>query len=86
MDIFCLTPPCSLRRIGHSRSKTRKNRLSVHLKAGAMAYFKLKDVPELKDRYLLILDKVKHTFAAGEHTMNLEARIIDKEVFLGGIN
>ena len=56
------------------------------LKAGAMAYFKLKDVPELKDRYLLILDKVKHTFAAGEHTMNLEARIIDKEVFLGGIN
>jgi len=58
------------------------------LKAGAMAYFKLKDVPELKNRYLLILDKVKHTFSAGEHTMNLEARIVDKdkEVYLHGIN
>lgn len=58
------------------------------LKAGAMVYFKLKDVPELKNRYLLILDKVKHNFTAGEHTMNLEARIVDKdkEVYLRGIN
>ncbi|MGC6175371.1 XkdQ/YqbQ family protein [Lacrimispora sp. 38-1] len=47
------------------------------LKAGAMAKFKIKDVPELSEGLFLLLDKVKHTFSNGEHTMNLEAKIIN---------
>lgn len=50
------------------------------LKAGAMVKFKLKAVPELTEGYWLILDKVKHSFSAGEHTMSLEARIINNEM------
>lgn len=47
------------------------------LKAGAMAKFKIKDVPELSGGLFLLLDKVKHTFSNGEHTMSLEAKIIN---------
>lgn len=47
------------------------------LKAGAMAMFKIKDVPELSKGYYLLLDKVKHTFSDGEHTMSVEAKIIN---------
>lgn len=47
------------------------------LKAGAMAKFKIKDVPELSNGYYLLLDKVKHTFSDGEHTMSVEAKIIN---------
>ncbi|MDF2885797.1 MAG: Phage late control protein [Lacrimispora sp.] len=47
------------------------------LKAGAMAKFKIKDVPELSSGLFLLLDKVKHTFSNGEHTMSLEAKIIN---------
>lgn len=47
------------------------------LKAGAMAMFKIKDVPELSAGYYLLLDKVKHTFSDGEHTMSVEAKLIN---------
>ena len=47
------------------------------LKAGAMAMFKIKDVPELSKGYYLLLDKVKHTFSEGDHTMSVEAKIIN---------
>jgi hypothetical protein len=47
------------------------------LKAGAMAMFKIKDVPELSKGYYLLLDKVKHTFSDGNHTMSVEAKIIN---------
>ena len=47
------------------------------LRAGAMAMFKIKDVPELSGGLFLLLDKVKHTFSNGEHTMSLEAKIIN---------
>jgi hypothetical protein len=50
---------------------------SPGLKAGAMATFKIKDVPELTSGYRLVLDKVKHTFSNGEHTMSVEAKIIN---------
>ncbi|WP_313184900.1 XkdQ/YqbQ family protein [Lacrimispora sp.] len=49
----------------------------VGLKAGSMAMFKIKDVPELSKGYYLLLDKVKHTFSDGEHTMSVEAKIIN---------
>lgn len=47
------------------------------LKAGAMAMFKIKDVPELSNGYYLLLDQVKHTFSTGDHTMSVEAKIIN---------
>lgn len=47
------------------------------LKAGAMAMFKIKDVPELSKGYYLLLNKVKHAFSDGEHTMSVEAKIIN---------
>lgn len=47
------------------------------LKAGAMAMFKIKDVPELSTGLFLLLDKVKHTFSDGEHAMSVEAKIIN---------
>lgn len=47
------------------------------LKAGAMAMFKIKDVPELSKGYYLLLDKVKHIFSDGDHTMSVEAKIIN---------
>lgn len=47
------------------------------LKAGAMAMFKIKDVPELSTGLFLLLDKVKHTFTDGGHTMSIEAKIIN---------
>jgi hypothetical protein len=47
------------------------------LRAGAMAMFKIKDVPELSAGIFLLLDQVKHTFSNGEHTMSLEAKIIN---------
>ena len=46
------------------------------LKAGAMAMFKIKDIPELSNGYYLLLDKVKHTFSDADHTMSIEAKII----------
>ena len=48
---------------------------SPGLKAGAMAKLKIKDVPELSGGIFLLLDKVKHTFSNGEHSMSLEAKI-----------
>ncbi|WP_024348038.1 XkdQ/YqbQ family protein [Lacrimispora indolis] len=50
---------------------------AVGLRAGAMAMFKIKDVPELSIGLFLLLDKVKHTFSEGEHTMSVEAKIIN---------
>lgn len=47
------------------------------LKAGAMAMFKIKDVSELSNGYYLLLDQVKHTFSDGDHTMSVEAKIIN---------
>jgi len=47
------------------------------LKAGAMVTFKIKDIPELTVGYRLVLDKVKHTFSDGDHTMSVEAKIIN---------
>jgi len=47
------------------------------IKAGSMAKFKIKDVPELSSGLFLLLDKVKHTFSNGEHTMSLEAKILN---------
>ncbi|WP_333648052.1 XkdQ/YqbQ family protein [Lacrimispora sp.] len=47
------------------------------LKAGTMAMFKIKDVPELSTGLFLLLDKVKHIFSDGEHTMSVEAKIIN---------
>lgn len=47
------------------------------LKAGAMAMFKIREVPELAGGLFLLLDKVKHTFSNGEHTMSVEAKIIN---------
>ena len=47
------------------------------LRAGAMAMFKIKDVPELTGGLFLLLDKVKHTFSNGQHTMSLEAKVIN---------
>ncbi len=49
----------------------------VGLRAGAMAMFKIKDVPELSIGLFLLLDTVKHTFSEGEHTMSVEAKIIN---------
>lgn len=49
----------------------------IGLRAGAMAMFKIKGVPELAGGMFLLLDKVKHIFSDGEHTMNLEAKIIN---------
>lgn len=46
------------------------------LRAGAMAMFKIKDIPELSSGYFLLLDKVEHTFSDGDHSMNLEAKIL----------
>jgi hypothetical protein len=47
------------------------------IKAGAMVTFKIKDIPELAVGYRLVLDKVKHTFSDREHTMSIEAKIIN---------
>lgn len=47
------------------------------LKAGAMVTFKIKEIPELANGYRLVLDKVQHAFSDGEHTMNIEAKIIN---------
>ncbi|MDR7813391.1 XkdQ/YqbQ family protein [Lacrimispora sp.] len=47
------------------------------LKAGSMAMFKIKDIPELAKGYYLLIDKVKHTFSDGEHIMSVEAKIIN---------
>lgn len=49
------------------------------LRAGAMAKFKIKEIPELSNGYYLLLDKVNHTFSDGEHTMSVDAKIINKE-------
>ena len=47
------------------------------LKAGAMAKFKINEIPELSNGYYLLLDKVNHTFSDGEHTMSVDAKIIN---------
>lgn len=46
------------------------------LRAGMMSMFQIFDVPELKNGYFLMLDKVKHKFTASSHTMDLEANIL----------
>lgn len=46
------------------------------LKAGAMVMFKIKEIPELSNGYFLLLDKVQHVFAQGDHTMSLEAKLL----------
>ena len=48
----------------------------VGLRAGAMAMFKVDDVPELKNGYFLLLDKVKHKFKNDDHTMSIEAKLL----------
>lgn len=47
------------------------------LKAGSMVMFKIKEIPELANGYRLVLEKVKHTFSSGEHTMSIEAKIMN---------
>lgn len=47
------------------------------LRAGDMVMIKIDDIPELRNGYKLIADKVKHVFANGEHTMSLEARMLN---------
>jgi hypothetical protein len=44
-----------------------------------MAKFKIKEIPELANGYYLLLDKVSHSFSDGEHTMSVDAKIINKE-------
>ena len=48
----------------------------IGLKAGAMTMFKIADVPELKNGYFLLLDKVKHKFSNDDHTMDVDAKIL----------
>uniref|UniRef100_UPI0006CF333F XkdQ/YqbQ family protein n=1 Tax=Clostridium sp. NkU-1 TaxID=1095009 RepID=UPI0006CF333F len=48
-----------------------------NLRAGAMPTFKIKEIPELTGGYRLVLDKVQHTFSDGDHTMKIEAKIIN---------
>lgn len=48
----------------------------VGLRAGAMITFRINDIPELRNGYKLLLDKVKHTFSGGGHAMSLEARML----------
>lgn len=48
----------------------------VGLRAGAMVMFKVDDVPELKNGYFLLLDKVKHKFKNDDHTMSIEAKLL----------
>ncbi len=47
------------------------------LKAGAMTMFKIKDVPELSNGLFLLLNKVQHTYSDEEHTMKIDAKIIN---------
>ena len=44
------------------------------LRAGGMVTLKIRDIPELRSGYRLLLDKVKHN---GEHTMSFEARMLN---------
>lgn len=46
------------------------------LRAGGMAMFQVGELPELAKGYLLLIDKAKHKFSNGEHTMSLDARIL----------
>lgn len=48
------------------------------LRAGCMTMLKISDIPEFGTGYWLMLDKVKHKFAEGTHTMSLEARMLTK--------
>ncbi|MBS6644551.1 MAG: hypothetical protein KH366_13310 [Clostridiaceae bacterium] len=48
----------------------------VGLRAGVMTMFKIDDVPELKNGYFLLLDKVKHKFKNDDHTMSIEAKLL----------
>lgn len=47
------------------------------LRAGEMITIRIDDIPELKSGYKLIADKVKHIFSDGEHTMSIDARMLD---------
>lgn len=47
------------------------------LRAGGMVTLKIRDIPELRSGYRLLLDKVKHKFSNGEHTMSFEARMLN---------
>lgn len=46
------------------------------LRAGAMTMFQIMDIPELKNGYFLMFDKVKHKFTDASHTMDVEAKIL----------
>lgn len=48
------------------------------LRAGGMVTIRIKDIPELKNGYRLVIDKAKHVFTNGEHTMSLDARILNR--------
>lgn len=48
----------------------------VGLRAGAMSPFQILDIPELKNGYYLILEKVKHKFENDDHTMDVEATLL----------
>ena len=47
------------------------------LRAGGMVTLKIRDIPELRSGYRLLLDKVKHKFSTGEHTMSFEAKMLN---------
>lgn len=48
------------------------------LRAGGMVTIRIKDIPELKNGYRLVIDKAKHVFTNGEHTMSLDARMLNR--------
>ena len=41
-----------------------------------MSPFQILDIPELKNGYYLILEKVKHKFENDDHTMDVEATLL----------
>lgn len=49
----------------------------IGLKAGGMITLKINDVPGLKSGSWLLLDKVKHKFTENDHTMSIEARMLE---------
>ena len=46
------------------------------LRAGGMVTIRIDDIPELRAGYKLVIDKAKHVFSSGNHTMSLDARML----------
>lgn len=46
------------------------------IRAGSMVCFRIKDIPELKEGYFLLADKVTHKFEDNDHSMSIEAKIL----------